>query len=56
MDYRKEKLKLLKGRLIQTRVASAREVVEAPFNVFEDTNNDWNKMVLDLAMEVNCPD
>ena len=45
----------LKDLLASHRVASAHEVVEAQINVFEDTDNDWNKIALDLAMEVNCP-
>lgn len=45
----------LKDLLALHRVTFAREVVEAQINVFEDTENDWNKIALDLAMEVNCP-
>lgn len=45
----------LKDLLAAHRITSAREVVDAQINVFEDTENDWNKIALDLAMEVNCP-
>ncbi len=45
----------LRDLLASHRVTFAHEVVEAQINNFEDTDNDWNKIALDLAMEVNCP-
>ncbi len=45
----------IKDLLATHRVTFAHEVVEAQINVFEDMENDWNQIALDLAMEVNCP-
>ncbi len=45
----------LKDLLASHRIASAREVIEAQINVFNDIDNDWNKIALDLALEVDCP-
>lgn len=45
----------LKDLLAAHKISFAREVVEAQINVFEDTENDWNQIALDLAMEVECP-
>ena len=45
----------LRDLLASHRVTFAHEVVEAQINIFEDTDNDWNQIALDFAMEVNCP-
>ena len=31
------------------------DVVEAQFNVFDDTESDWQQIALDLAKELHCP-